>query len=95
VLFVLHDGVVSFVSSASVDVSGISPEELHGRNALDFVHPDDRERLLPYFAPGWQGVIDARVRVRQADGSWQWRHVEGVRTLDADGHGSAVFKLTR
>ena len=93
--FILHEGVISFVSSASVEASGISPEELKGRPVLDLVHPDDHEQLLQYFAPGWEGVLQAMVRVQDVRGEWQRRRVEGVRTLDTEGHASAVFTLTK
>ncbi len=95
VYFILHDGVVSFASSSLFEVSGNSPATIQGRRALDLVHPDDREQLMRYFAPGWEGRLDARVRVQQADGRWEWRRAEGVRTIDADGHASAVVTLTR
>ncbi len=95
VYFIVRDGVISFASSTSIDVSGIAPEQLQGRMALDLVHPDDRARMLAYLAPGWEGVIDDTVRVEDAKGVWHWRRVEGVRTIEADGHASAVLTLTK
>jgi PAS domain S-box-containing protein len=95
VYFILHNGVVSFVSSSLFDVSGNLPSSIQGRAALDLVHPDDREQLLQYFVPGWEGRLEVNVRVQQADGSWQWRRAEGVRTIDAEGHASAVVTLTK
>ena len=39
-------GVVRFASEAVVDVLGLSPDEIVGRDGVTLVHPDDRDRLL-------------------------------------------------
>jgi PAS domain-containing protein len=92
---ILHDGVITFVSSTSVQVSGIPPERFHGLRALDLVHDDDREPLLKFTAPGWEGIIEATFRVRDLDGNWSWRHAEGVRTIDPDGGSSTIVTLRK
>ena len=41
------DGVIRFVNTASIEIIGASsPDELLGRNVMDFVHPNSRELLL-------------------------------------------------
>jgi PAS domain-containing protein len=92
---ILHDGVVTFVSAHSLEVSGLPPERFQGKRALDLVHPDDHEGIMPLFAPGWEGIIDARFRIQEADGAWTWRHAEGVRTIEADGHASTIVTLRK
>ncbi len=39
------DGRFTFVSPASTRITGFAPSEAIGRQATDFVHPDDRERV--------------------------------------------------
>ena len=41
-----EEGNYKYVSPTSSTVLGISPEEFIGRNAFDFIHPDDAERAL-------------------------------------------------
>ena len=82
-LIVLLDrsGRIRYASPAAGRVLGYSPEQLEGRDALGFVHPDDRAAAERRFAelsvtagPG----APARYRVRhQANG---WRDVEVVTT---------------
>lgn len=40
------NGRYVFVSSACEQILGYTPDELLGRNMIEFVHPDDRERTL-------------------------------------------------
>lgn len=72
------DGTVQYVSPSVRIILGYEPEELIGNNALDYVHPDDREY-------GWNGItfmvehegvpITSEFRLRRKDGEW--------RTFDA------------
>ena len=64
VFCVLHEGIVTFVSSSSVDVSGLAPESFKGRAAIEIVHPADRPRVSPYLEPGWSGTFKEQVRVQ-------------------------------
>ncbi len=43
----LHDleGNYIYVSPASEDLFGYTPEELEGRNMYEFIHPDDRDKM--------------------------------------------------
>lgn len=90
---ITHDGIITFVSSTVREVSGLAPERFHGHHVFDLVHEDDRESLLRFGQPGWEGIIDARFRVQAADGAWIWLRAEGVRTVDADGHTSSIMTL--
>jgi len=43
-IFVHHDGIITFVNTAGVELLGANKtEDLVGRSMLDFVHPDSRE----------------------------------------------------
>lgn len=45
-IFVLQDGVFKFVNSMMVRISGYSAEELINKPFTDFIHPDDRDRVM-------------------------------------------------
>jgi PAS domain S-box-containing protein len=61
------------VSDGFARVLGYAPAELLGRPALDWVHPDDRERvLIDYAALADTGSVRSVHRARHRDGSWRW-----------------------
>src|SRR5215207_1238243 len=58
---------------------GYRPEELVGKSAFDYIHPEDLEQVLSVFAEALaQPGVNRRVefRFRHADGSW--RHLESI-----------------
>ena len=68
------DGTISYVSPSVEGVLGFSPEELDGENALDYIHPDDRETVtekLAELAADPDGELHAEFRVRTGDGSYR------------------------
>jgi PAS domain S-box-containing protein len=92
---VLHEGRVTNVSGASREVSGIAPDTFVGKPLTDFIHPGDLARVAPFFQPGWSGSFSELMRLRDADGSWSWRMMRGVRTIDDDGRPSAVVRFKK
>jgi PAS domain S-box-containing protein len=91
----LHEGVITFVSANSVDLSGHPPERFQQSHWTDVVHPDDHEPLMKFTAPDWEGIVDATFRVQDADGAWTWRRAEGVRTIEADGRPSVIVTVRK
>ena len=79
-------GTIRYASPSHEQASGFPPEELVGRNAFDFVHPDDVERVRRRFAEGLarqERTGSTEYRFRRKDGSWGV--VEGVaRNLMTD-----------
>jgi diguanylate cyclase (GGDEF)-like protein/PAS domain S-box-containing protein len=74
------DGTIRYKSLSVQEVLGYRPEELIGKNAFDFVHPDDMPTVMSTLAHEMQnlGVTQsAEYRFRHKDGSW--------RTLEATG----------
>lgn len=63
-----------FVSPTSKNVLGYPPEFYIGKNALDFIHPDDKERLLRQFnSLKPQETTQLRpFRFQNEKGDWLW-----------------------
>jgi PAS domain S-box-containing protein len=75
-----EEGKYTYVSPTSNAVLGISPEEFIGRNAFEFIHPDDAERVLSSLK---KIAIEDRVTVepfRFQNYKKEWRWVETVLT---------------
>jgi PAS domain S-box-containing protein len=69
------EGAVSYVSPAVERVLGYCPEEMVGKSAFGFVHPDDLEQALGIFsevasAAGAHPPVE--FRVPHKDGSWRY-----------------------
>jgi PAS domain S-box-containing protein len=78
------EGVVQYQSPPVRRILGWEPEDLVGRNAFDFVHPDDR---LPTWNAYEAAIIDPSViptvefRFLHQDGSWRWLEATGTNLL--------------
>ena len=75
-VILVHDdqGTLKFVSPSVDRILGYPRQSLIGRNALEFIHPDDHAPLRKALAsltaePG--SIASAEVQVRHADGSWR------------------------
>ena len=74
VLAMDREGTVRMASPSSTRLIGPDPAELEGRAALDFVHPDDAERLRREFrmlVDGASPRFRMGFRARNPDGSWR------------------------
>lgn len=49
-----RSGEVMYANPQAKDMLGIEPEEVVGKNLLEFVHPADRERVASAFLNDWQ-----------------------------------------
>ncbi len=79
ITIVAEDGRVLYASPSGANLLGMAPDELVGRNAAEFIHPDDAPTMLGAYrtlrsAP--DATASMRVRLRHRDGSW--RLVEGT-----------------
>ena len=71
------DGVPSFLSPSSRRMLGYRLADVLGKSLFEFIHPEDRDRILPMFADLARragAVASAEFRLRHKDGSW--RHVD-------------------
>jgi diguanylate cyclase (GGDEF)-like protein/PAS domain S-box-containing protein len=81
-------GIVRYQSPALERMLGYSPTELLGKNAFDYVHPDDLDRVKAVYAesleaPGARPMAEYRFRHR--DGSWRWLESVGTNLIDEPG----------
>ncbi len=82
------DGRFTFTSDRIVDLSGLTPDEIRGRNLYDFVLPSERERVRKIFvgkishASGFRDVEMAFVGKTKET---VWLNVAGVPIFDARG----------
>jgi PAS domain S-box-containing protein len=73
------DGTIRYESPSIERMLGYKPEELVGKNAFEYVHPEDLERVVGAFGEALEEPgVNRRVefRFRAADGSW--RHLESI-----------------
>ncbi|MEK5024728.1 PAS domain S-box protein [Paenibacillus sp. FSL M7-1046] len=68
--FTLPDGTLSFISPSSLSLIGFTPEEMIGKNRLEFYHPDDIEGMDKSDAL-LKNDIYVR-RLRHKDGHYLW-----------------------
>ena len=63
---------------------GWSAEEVVGRNAMDFVHPDDQQHAAERFLEviGADELPATTIRLRHRDGTWRYMDVSGDNLLD-------------
>jgi diguanylate cyclase (GGDEF)-like protein/PAS domain S-box-containing protein len=78
-------GVCTFVSPAITELLGLAPDELIGRLATEFVHPDDQERVLDRLGEEFlASESPTLVQFRMGSGNGRWRDVEAVVTNQSD-----------
>jgi len=72
----VHDemGIYLYASPSSARLIGYAPEELAGRSAFDFIHPDDQASIERHRADTVSGHVQHAVRYRllAKNGSWVW-----------------------
>jgi len=60
--------------------------EIIGKSALDFIHPDDKEKAIYTFKKGFQlGESVIELRFKHKDESWLWFECSGQTFVDRDG----------
>src|SRR5919198_413375 len=81
-------GTVTYASPSIRRILGYDPDEFVGRNALELIHPDDREptsRLLAQLLAEPGASVTAEYRYRHEDGSWLWLEGTGTNLLGDPG----------
>jgi len=79
------DAIVRYASPATARIIGYSPEAFVGRNAFEFMHPDDLQRTKDIFSQLVQNAgttLTATFQFRHQDGSWRWLEATGTGMLN-------------
>ncbi len=80
------DGTIRYESPSIERILGYKPEELIGKNVLEFVHPDDVQNVISTFngtlAEDTGQVLFLEVRFLHKDGSWHVMEGVGKNLLD-------------
>ncbi len=95
-IFVLQNGQVEFANPKSLEIAGIVAEELKNRNFTDFLHPDDKEKVVQRHQKRLKGekVLSMYpLRVINRDGDIVWVEVNAVR-IDWEGQ-PATLNIVR
>ncbi|MFX1418688.1 MAG: PAS domain S-box protein [Promethearchaeota archaeon] len=67
-------------------IMGYKKEELIGKSAMDFIHPDDREKVIQTFKNTVvKGEAFAEVRIKHKDGYYKWTGNNGSVYIDKNG----------
>ncbi len=89
-----REGRIRFQSPSSLRVLGFTPDELLGRSAFDWVHPDElalATGTLAQAASSQSTPVRLKARFRHKDGSWRLVESIGVAMPDDAGEGDIVL----
>ena len=91
------DGSSRYISPAIRGLLGYTPEEMEGRSAQAFLHPDDRSRLLNAFAriAGGERRSILQLRALHRDGHVVWVETTFQAVLDSEGRPAEVIAVIR
>jgi PAS domain S-box-containing protein len=85
-----------YVSPSVLTLLGRDAEELIGRPLTDFVHPDDKERVVARSASRRRGTGSPTTvtRMSHRDGKWVWVQAAASPVLTLEGKSTTVFTVT-
>ncbi|HVY55555.1 MAG TPA: PAS domain S-box protein [Thermodesulfobacteriota bacterium] len=89
-------GNILFVNPSCSELTGYAPSELQGKNAFDFMHPDDRPQVLSVFMNAVRNFTTEKATFRaiHKSGEYQWLECVGKPFLTATGEIRGVI-ITR
>jgi PAS domain S-box-containing protein len=90
------DGVIRFMSPSSERVLGILPEELTGRSAFEWIHPDDAAAAavsLGRAGAGTEKIDPVRLRLKHRNGSWRLVEALGRSVTGGAEEGHIVINI--
>jgi diguanylate cyclase (GGDEF)-like protein/PAS domain S-box-containing protein len=95
VMYFESDGLIAWASPAALDLFGMEPDELIGRNGLDMIHPDDQDRVFADFAgiTAFGQHVRVEFRVIGDDGVVHWIEETATNWLDDQHVGYIVGNL--
>ena len=90
------EGIIRYESSSVIRILGFDPEEMVGREALAFVHPEDAPAHTALFESALElpsVPITGRFRYIHKDGSWRWVESAVTNLLAQSGVESLVVNF--
>jgi len=78
------DGTILYESPSIERILGYKPEELIGKNAFEFIHPEDISKSfnsLKYLIENFGAIVRVESRFRHKDGSWCFLESTGSNLL--------------
>jgi PAS domain S-box-containing protein len=87
-----EEGTITYVNAAAGRILGYDSETLVGTDAFDYVHPEDRERVVAAFAaivaddPDAASFIEYRYRTADDDWVWLQSRITELEESDVDGY---------
>ncbi len=85
-------GKVLYIAPAEVRLTGYTPDEIQGKSAFQYIHPEDLPRVLETFTEGVTtpgAVRSVEYRLKRKDGEWRYFEITGHNMLD-DPHVNGV-----
>ncbi len=80
------NGVYNFASPSHERILGYKPEEMIGTNAFEYLHPEDKERVVSSFINSLTtGITHETFRFRHKDGRYVWLEASSNLTYDSRG----------
>ncbi len=79
------EGTIMFDSASTQRILGYPAGFFIGRKGFDFIHPDDRERVMNDFhevCDNTNPSLPTEFRIRRADGEYVWVEAVGVNLLE-------------
>ncbi len=91
------NGNIEYISPSCETVAGFKPRMLIGKPILDFIHPEDRERVAKTVEKGIREKARIRIEFRHrcADGHYRWVETVGNLIRTETGQGSGIVYGTR
>lgn len=78
------DGIIRYESPSIERILGYKPEEMIGKNAFEFIHPDDISKSFNsfnYLIQNLGAIVRVESRFRRKDGSWCFLESTGSNLL--------------
>ncbi len=91
------DGSIRYVSPASINMMGVTPESLAGINVDEFVHPSDLSEFRAALGRSrrtMSSVINVETRWRHANGTWRYLAFRGRNLTGLAGIEGLLFNVT-
>jgi PAS domain S-box-containing protein len=80
-ILLAQDGLITFVNQKSFDYLGYAPKELTGRPFIEYIHPEDREKVAERHSKRLKGENPPGIypfRVVDKDGNVRWVEINSV-----------------